>query len=364
MPLMRPEQMYQVGVGLGSAEMQGQEQAMSLYGHLMRNQLLANELQKQKAIRDIAATVPQTREVSLQSTTMPQGMTGMEEYVPAETQTQKVQIPTTMHERLASIGDKIMGIDPEHGLKFLTAADALRKTNDPMEKAIKFSTFLKGLRGLPKEVQQMAFKYTANSPEWMEMYGKADPSKAFATSSGDYSVPSFSPITGELLGYNILDPDGTKWHYERVRGDKYVDWGYGQKKNVKTGEIEKVPVKPEKDISTEWDRRQAIKDQAQFKKEQKDVLDDYTRDVQKLRGRYDASVRSGIPMTTEDWNGAMQEIVDQYEPKFKRYNIQFGKPSNKEQAINGGKDEFGYAIGETQKGYKYIGNNKWQRVKS
>lgn len=37
-------------------------------------------------------------------------------------------------------------------------------------------------------------------------------------------------------------------------GEKYIDWGYGQKKNVKTGEIHKVPVKPDHESKANlWD---------------------------------------------------------------------------------------------------------------
>jgi hypothetical protein len=363
MPLMTPEQMYRIGMGLGTAQMQGEQQGISLYGHMMQTQKLQEELNKTRALRELARSIPQSQTYTLSGQTMPQGMTGNEEYVPAETQAQKVEVPYSMSERLSMYGAKAMEIDPIMGSKFVTAAAELQKATDPMEKAARFGKFFNEIRTLPVKAKQALLGSMAQTPEWKKLFGNVDISSAMNTDEG--TVVPARDDEGNIIGHHVLSPDGSKWDFRTDKGEKWTDWGYGQKKNTKTGEIINVPTKPEKDTSGEWDRRQGIKEQAQFKKEQKDVLDDYTRDVQKLRGRYDASVRSGIKMTDEDWNSALQEIADQYEPKFKKYNIQWGKPSSKAQQAAGGKDEFGFTPGQTTSKngvtYKYLGNDKWQK---
>jgi hypothetical protein len=300
-------------------------------------------------------------------------MTGTEEYVPAETQTQKVQIPVTMHERLASIGNKAMGIDPEQGMKFLTASEALRKTNDPMEKAARFGKFFNEIRTLPIKAKQALLGSMAQTPEWKQLFGNADIAGAMETAEGTISVPARNE-NGEIIGYNVLSPDGSKWNWVKPDTEK---GGVGQFKDFQkmSPEEQAAYLKFEQaknpkhfvinDTSGEWDRRQEKKDLNQFKKDQQKILNNYKADVLRLRSRYDASTRSGIAMTAEDWNAGLQEIYDLYDPQFREYGVEWGKASGKQQTSAGGKDQFGYTIGQTAtKGgvtYKYLGNDKWQK---
>jgi hypothetical protein len=366
MPLMRPEEMYRIGMGLGTAQMQGEMAGASLYGHMLQTEKLQEEINRTRALRELARSIPKSQTYTLSGQTMPQGMTGNEEYVPAETQTQTVEIPLSTGDILRKLGEgaALKGY-PEAAKQFVAASEEFRKLDDPVE-------YMKGVGDIVQKLAPiLGTKGTAafiqklqQGSEWKKKIGEVDAAMLIINNDGSKTVTNRDPETGDPISFTTQTPDG-KFHITPYKGEKWTDWGYGQKKNTKTGEIINVPTKPEKDTSGEWDRRQERKEQVQFKKEQKDVLDDYTRDVQKLRGRYDASVRSGIKMTDEDWNSALQEIVDQYEPKFKKYNIQWGKPSSKAQQAAGGKDEFGFTPGQTTSKngvtYKYLGNDKWQK---
>jgi len=223
---MTPEQMYQVGMGLGTAQMQGQQQGVSLYGHMLKTQQLADEINKTRALRDLARTVPQTQNISLQTATTPQGMTGNEEYVPADVQTQTVQVPLTMHERLAMIGEKAMRIDPEQGIRFMAASESLKKANDPMEKAARFGKFFQEIRTLNPKAKQALLGSMAQTPEWKQLFGNADISGATETAEGT-TVPARDE-KGDIIGYHILSPDGSKWDFKKADAEK---GGIGQFKD-------------------------------------------------------------------------------------------------------------------------------------
>jgi len=226
MPLMTPEQMYRIGMGLGTAQMQGEQQGISLYGHMMQTQKLQEELNKTGALRELARSIPQSQTYTLSGQTMPQGMTGNEEYVPAETQTQKVEVPYSMSERLSMYGAKAMQIDPMMGTKFIAAATELQKATDPMEKAARFGKFFNEIRTLPVKAKQALLGSMAQTPEWKKLFGNADISNAMNTDEG--TVVPARDDEGNIIGHHVLSPDGSKWDFRKTDSEK---GGIGQYKD-------------------------------------------------------------------------------------------------------------------------------------
>lgn len=130
--------------------------------------------------------------------------------------------------------------------------------------------------------------------------------------------------------------------------DRYIDWGYGQKKDVVEGTIYDVPVKPEEkklDKIIEYGYGQKLRqkadgtesveqvpvnpkessdrDERDFAKKRTNILNSYNKAILNLRARYDNASKSGLKMSNSDWNSALHEIYNLYQPQFAEYGIQW-----------------------------------------
>jgi hypothetical protein len=64
------------------------------------------------------------------------------------------------------------------------------------------------------------------------------------------------------------------------------------------------------------ENREYNKEEVDSRKRYTTAIRDYNREIGQLTSQYNASMRSGIPMTTDDWNLQLKTIEDKYAPAF------------------------------------------------